>query len=309
MNAKRILSVFLTACMLLSLVPTFSASAAETVEWEYTVGVGKCQFDDAECKKTNAITVKLKFTDNSEVTGFLENTETRDRPATAVFKTSRAPWTVNGVEFKNSTKDSLWIYTIWIKVKRVGSSAASEYILLHYPGTPNNLQSGVPIDQDNGGPDSYSVSFEAKRKILGTDDFMSSLNKTHNLDPLNESGSITAAWSGKIKCSYISFFDSAAHDCMNLSAPPEIKVTASGKKADGGNVSLPISGITIPDNKMGYTVDRAALAAYMNKNNMSQIQLKFTLTFPSSSTEGNNVYTATTTFRRKAFCVEDVSYS
>ena len=60
---------------------------------------------------------------------------------------------------------------------------------------------------------------------------------------------------------------------------------------------------------MGYTVDRAALAAYMNKNNMSQIQLKFNLTFPSSSTEGNNVYTATTTFRRKAFCVEDVSYS
>lgn len=295
--------------MLLPLIPTFSVSAAETVEWEYTVGVGKCQFDDAECKKTNAITVKLKFTDSSEETKFLENTADRNSPATAVFKTTRAPWTVNGVELENSTKDSLWMYTIWITVKRVGSSAKPEFILNHYPGTPNNFQSGAPIDQDNGGPASYSVSFEAKRKILDTDNFMSALNRTHNLNPLNESGTINAEWNGNIKCSYISFFGGEAHDCMSLSDAPEIKVTASGKKADGGNVSLPISGISLSENNMGYTVDRAALVAYMNTNNMSQIQLKFTLTFPSSSTDGKNVFTATTTLRRKAFCVDSVSYS
>lgn len=76
---------------------------------------------DAECKKKNAITVKLKFTDDSEETKFLENTESKNSPATAKFKTTRAPWTLNGVELENSAKDSLWIYTIWIKVSKVGS--------------------------------------------------------------------------------------------------------------------------------------------------------------------------------------------
>ncbi|MDD6735203.1 MAG: hypothetical protein PUE13_02700, partial [Clostridiales bacterium] len=103
MKVNRILSVLITVCMLLSLIPAVSVSAATTVEWEYTVGVGISQKDNAECKKKNAITVKLKFTDNSEETKFLENTESKNSPATAKFKTSRAPWTLNGVELENST--------------------------------------------------------------------------------------------------------------------------------------------------------------------------------------------------------------
>ena len=55
------------------------------------------------------------------------------------------------------------MYTIWIKVSRVGSSAASEYVLLHYPGTPNDFTSGKSIDQDDEGKPNYSVSFDAKR--------------------------------------------------------------------------------------------------------------------------------------------------
>lgn len=307
MKVKRILSMLMMVCMLLSLVPTISVSAAETVEWEYTVGVGISQIKNAECKKKNAITVKLKFTDNSEETKFLENTGSKSSPATAKFKTTRAPWTLNGVELENSTKDSLWMYTIWIKVSRVGSSAEPDYVLLHYPGTPNDYTSGKSIDQDDEGSPSYSVSFEAKRQILDTDDFMSKFNKTYNLDPLGEKGTIEAKWSGKIKSTYISFFDGNVHDCMSLSDAPTMKVTTSGMKEDRSNVSIPVQGVTILDNNMGYSIDRAALASYMNDYNMAQIQLKFVLTFPSASTKGKNTFTATTTIRRKAFCVDSVS--
>lgn len=309
MKAKRILSMLVMVCMLLSLVPAVSVSASETVEWEYTVGVGISQIKNAECKKKNAITVKLKFTDNSEETKFLENTESKNSPATAKFKTTRAPWTLNGVELENSTKDSLWMYTIWIKVSRVGSSAKPEYVLLHYPGNPKDVTSGKSIDQDDEGVPNYPVSFEAKRQILDTDDFMSKLNKTYNLDPLGEKGKIEAKWSGKIKSTYISFFDGNAYDCMSLSDAPTMKVTASGMKENGSNVSIPVQGVTLLDDNMGYSIDRAALASYMNDNNMAQIQLKFKLTFPSASTKEKNTFTATTTIRRKAFCVDSVSYS
>lgn len=308
MKGKRILSILMMVCMLLSLVPAISVSAAETVEWEYTVGVGISQIKNAECKKKNAITVKLKFTDNSEETKFLENTESKNSPATATFKSTRAPWTLNGVELENSTKDSLWMYTIWIKVSRVGSSAKSEYVLLHYPGTPNDFTSGKSIDQDDEGKPNYSVSFNAKRQILDTDNFMSALNKTYNLDAIGEKGTIEAKWSGKIKSTYVSFFDGKAHDCMSLSDAPTMKVTASGMKEDNSNVSIPVQGVTILDDNMGYRIDRAALASYMNDNNMAHIQLKFVLTFPSASTKEKNTFTATTTIRRKVFCVDSVSY-
>lgn len=177
MKVKKILSMLITACMLLSFIPVVSVSAETTTEWEYTVGVGISRMKNAECKQTNAITVKLKFADNSEESKFLENTGSKDSPATAKFKTTRAPWTLNGVELTNSSKDSLWMYTIWIKVSRVGSSAEAEYVLLHYTDDPKNTSSGKPIDQDDKGPASYSVSFDAKRQVWGTDNFMDALNK------------------------------------------------------------------------------------------------------------------------------------
>ena len=55
MKVKRILSMLITACILLSLFPTVFVSAETTIEWEYTVGVGISQKKDAECKKKNAI--------------------------------------------------------------------------------------------------------------------------------------------------------------------------------------------------------------------------------------------------------------
>ncbi|MDY3030535.1 MAG: hypothetical protein SOS24_02095, partial [Clostridia bacterium] len=312
MKIKRILSVLIMACMLLSLVPTFSVSAAETVEWEYTVGVGISQIKDAECKKTNAITVKLKFTDNSEETKFLENTASKNSPATAKFKTSRAPWTVNGVELSNSTKDSLWMYTIWIKVSRVGSSAKAEYVLLHYTDDPKNTSSGKPIDQDDNGPASYSVSFDAKRQVLGTDNFKDALNKMYILNPLAESGTIEAEWSGKIKDTYVSFFGGNAHDCMSLSDAPTMKVNVTGLKEDGSHVTKDVleqNGVRFLDKNMGYNIDREKLLGYMNENNMGEIQLRFTLEFPEGSTKETRTFSATTTIRRRAFCVDGVSYS
>lgn len=135
---------------------------------------------------------------------------------------------------------------------------------------------------------------------------MSALNKTYNLDAIGEKGTIEAQWSGKIKSTYVSFFDGKAYDCMSLSDAPTMKVTASGMKEDRSNVSIPVQGVTILDNNMGYRIDRAALASYMNDNNMAQIRLQFVLTFPSASTKEKNTFTATTTIRRKAFCVDSV---
>lgn len=312
MKMKRLLSMLITACILLSLIPAVSVSAETTTEWEYTVGVGISQKKDAECKKKNAITVKLQFTDNSEETKFLENTDTKTSPATAKFKTTRAPWTLNGVELENSSKDSLWMYTIWIKVSRVGSSAEADYVLLHYPGKVNDFSSGKPIDQDDDGPASYSVSFDAKRQILDTDNFMSELNKWYNLNPLGESGTIEAEWSGKIKSTYVSFFDGNAYDCTNLSDPPTMKVSVSGLKEDGSQVTkdvLGANGVTFLDENMGYKIDRAKLLKYMNDNNMGQIYLRFILEFPETSTKEKRTFSATTTIRRRAFCVDSVSYS
>lgn len=311
MKMKRILSILITACMLLSFIPAVSVSAA-TTEWEYTVGVGISRMKDAECKKTNAITVKLKFTDNSEETKFLENTDSKESPATAKFKTTRAPWTVNGVELSNSSKDSLWMYTIWIKVSRVGSSAESEYVLLHYTDDPKNTSSGKPIDQDDKGPASYTVSFDAKRKVLGTDNFKDALNKMYILNPLGDSGTIKAEWSGKISGTYVSFFDGNAYDCMSLSDAPTMKVNVTGLKENGSHVTKDVleqNGVTFLDKNMGYNIDRAKLLQYMNENNMGEIQLKFTLEFPEKSTMDTRTFSATTTIRRRAFCVDSVSYS
>lgn len=138
-------------------------------------------------------------------------------------------------------------------------------MLLHYPGTPNDFSSGKPIDQDDGGPSSYSVSFDAKRQILGTDNFKDALNKTYNLDPLGEKGTIEAEWSGKIKSTYVSFFDGNAYDCMSLSDAPTIKVTVSGKKEDKSDVALPVQGVTLHKNNMGYSIEICARHIYERK--------------------------------------------
>lgn len=312
MKVKKILSMLITACMLLSFIPVVSVSAETTTEWEYTVGVGISRMKNAECKQTNAITVKLKFADNSEESKFLENTGSKDSPATAKFKTTRAPWTLNGVELTNSSKDSLWMYTIWIKVSRVGSSAEAEYVLLHYTDDPKNTSSGKPIDQDDKGPASYSVSFDAKRQVWGTDNFMDALNKMYILNPLGESGTIATEWSGKIKDTYVSFFGGDAYDCMSLSDAPTMKVKVRGLKEDGSHVTKSVleqNGVTFSDKNTGYNIDRAKLLQYMNANNMGEIHIDFTLEFPESSTKDKRTFSATTTIRRRAFCVDGVSYS
>ena len=82
MKVKKILSMLITACMLLSFIPVVSVSAETTTEWEYTVGVGISPMKNAECKQTNAITVKLKFADNWRKANFLK---------TPAAKTARQP--------------------------------------------------------------------------------------------------------------------------------------------------------------------------------------------------------------------------
>lgn len=55
MKVKRILSMLITACMLLSLIFAFCVSAETTTEWEYTVGVGISQ------KKTQSVKRKMQL--------------------------------------------------------------------------------------------------------------------------------------------------------------------------------------------------------------------------------------------------------
>ena len=64
MKIKRILSILITTCMLLSLIPTIYASAQKPTEWVYLVEVAITQGKNTGCKKKNAITATLKFSDS-----------------------------------------------------------------------------------------------------------------------------------------------------------------------------------------------------------------------------------------------------
>lgn len=306
MKMKRIISALIVICMLLSVIPTVSVSAA--TEWEYEVGIVVSQKKDAFCAKKNAIMVKLKFTDNSEEYALLA--DANKSPTSVVFKTSKAPWTVNGVELENSTKDSFWMHQIKVEARKSGDSYG-EILLLNYPGgNPNDPASGKPIDQDDGGPANYSVSFDARRDVFDRDDYTDQLNKTFTLNPLGESGTLKKEWSGKVKDTYTKFFSSSTYDCMDLSDPPTLSVSVSGRKEDGSQVSKGV----LEDNgvkflEKGYEVDRAKLLAYMNDNNMAQIQLKFTLSFPEKSAKNKTSFNATTKINRSAVCAESVNYS
>ncbi|MDY3031993.1 MAG: hypothetical protein SOS24_09640 [Clostridia bacterium] len=141
---------------------------------------------------------------------------------------------------------------------------------------------------------------------------MSALNKMYILNPLAESGTIENEWSGKIKDTYVSFFGGNAYDCMSLSDAPTMKVKVRGLKEDGSHVTKSVleqNGVTFSDKNTGYNIDRAKLLQYMNTNNMGEIHIDFTLEFPESSTKDKRTFSATTTIRRRAFCVDSVSYS
>lgn len=306
MKTKRILSILITTCMLLSLIPTIYASAQKPTEWVYLVEVAITQGKNTGCKKKNAITATLKFSDRMEETAFLQNTN--KSPTKATIKSTRAPWMLKGIVLKNSSKDSLWMYSISIKVSK-GNDTYSKQVLLHYPGTAGNYKSGKPIDQDDGGPANYSVDFDARRKITNTDNFKSTFDRTYYLDPNGETGTITADWSGKIKDNYSSFFSGGAYNCLNESDVPTMKVKFSGQTENGYNVSNSVPGVTLLNDNMSYKINKSELLAYMNKNNMSQVKIKFDLQFPGASTKGTNPFTATTTINRRAFCVDSVSYS
>lgn len=122
MKMKKILSMLITVCMLLSLIPTFDVSAAAPT-FTYSVYVDICNFKNAGCSKKNAIQVTFKFGDQSEY-AYLTNTKKKNDTATATLTTTKPPWTLENVKLENSTKDSLWMYYIYMLMLNTAAPAA-----------------------------------------------------------------------------------------------------------------------------------------------------------------------------------------
>ncbi|MGN0106076.1 MAG: hypothetical protein ACI4A5_00080 [Hominilimicola sp.] len=160
MKVKRILSMLITACMLLSLIPTVSFSA-DTPMFTYSVYVDVCDIKDAGCSKKNAIQLTFAFDDNNEEYAYLTNTKRNDT-ATATLKTTRPPWTLDKVKLENSTKDSLWMHYIYINVEYNGKSMR---LMESKPGTDDKRKTGTPIDVDDGGPKSYTINQNVERRV------------------------------------------------------------------------------------------------------------------------------------------------
>lgn len=305
MKVKRFWSVIVTVCMLVPLIFAVPASAA--TEWEYEVSVTVSHAKGGECKKGNAINVKLTFDGNDEEQK-LQNTGTKGGRAYAKFKTTRAPWTLDRVEFANSTKDSLWIYRIYIDVNKSGRSNTKR-LLDHYPGDKNNNKSGMPIDQDDGGPKRYAVRFNPGRTIYNMDNFVDMFQTEFYLDPKGESGTLKREWSGKISDDYTDVIGSNPYYCMDLSDAPTLDIGVYGIKGDKSKVSkadLEKNGVKFLDR--GYEVDKAKLTEYMNKNNINALYIDVNIDFPVGSTRGSFGMGTETSFFRKAFSIESVNF-
>ncbi len=309
MKPKRILSIFLVICMIAPMLFTVPVSAA--ADWEYRVKVVVSDKKDAGCGKKNAIKVTLTF-DGSDETGYLQGKPSRGDTTQAVIKSSRAPWTLDRVELENTTKDSLWMYRIYIEAQRDGVRAYAT-LLDNYPGNKDDKKSGMPIDVDDGGPKRYAVKFNPSRTIQYPDDFYTQLSGEEYLSSSGESGTVSREWSGKLADDYCYVADSnGMYNCMEMSDPPEFKISASGIKGDGSAASdkdLQQNGYT--PTERGFKADKAALVSYMNKNNINAVTITTTLTFSDKSTKTNKYSNseAKYTFYRDTFSISSVNLS
>lgn len=306
---KRLWCTVILVCLLAPLVFTVPVSAA--MEWTYNIYVTISDKKDAGCGKKNAIQVTLTF-DGTDEQGYLQNTGSRGGEADLTIKSSRAPWTLDSVKFENMTKDSLWMYKVYIDVQP-STTGSRQGILLYYYGDYDNDSTGAPIDIDDGGPKSRTIYFDPGRKLSqeNLDDFSDKLSKDIRLDPKGESGTITNEWSGKISDNYS---DTISKDnkyyCLDLSDAPTLSVSVSGMKGDGSQTSkteLEKNGMTFTEK--GYTVDKAKLLTYMNNNNLNEIDFAYTLQFSSKSTNGLSTFYGKTRIFRNAFSLKNISLS
>lgn len=317
MRGKRFLSVLLVLCILLSLVGVMPVSAAAN-EYVYRVEVFICNKKDAGSKK-GKIKVSLKFGDVSKETT-LNDVKKQNTTASAEFTEKDLPWTLKEITLKNNCKNSLWMHSVTVKVKKKGDNSKDAYktILTHYYGTKGNTTTGAPIDQNDGGPQSRSISIDSKRTISSLDDFSSKLNKTYHLSPSDSaktSETIGESWSGYVTDNYSKqvgkYYYTAYADA------PKFELTVSGNGGEKltvtkGNLTQQADFIEYTSDtaggKNGYSINKGKLVDYMNKKNINKITLKYTVTFPSSNTKGATQYTAETYFLRDTFSIESISY-
>lgn len=320
MKVKRLLGLILALCIALSLVSVFSVSVSAASEWIYTVNIEVRDYEDGDgCNKKNAINVKLIFDNESESTRWeasakLANKVSRGGTATVTITSGYAPWMLDGIEISNSTKDSLWMYRIYIEAIRKGDTDEShkKTVWDRYTHTKGNTKTGVTVDKDDGGPQTRSWYFDVRRYLLENylDNFATDFSKTYYLDAEKESGTINTVWTGKASDDYKEHFG-GAYNCLNESGAPTMSLKVSGKKGDGGSVTasaLSSNGFTDLKDNTGFKLDREKLLDYMNKNNVNTIEIETTLKFPENGNGGITSFTKTVTVKRKAFSFNSVNF-
>ena len=304
---KKFCCVLMALCIMIPLIPAVPVLAA--VDWTYDVSVMISDYKNAKCTKKNAIQVSLNFNGTEEM-GYLQNTGNPGKAANVTIKSSRAPWMFDSIKFENTSKDSLWMHSVKITVKSSKTNSNKE-LLSYCFGESGNKSSGAPIDVDDGGPKSRTVYKNAGRKIENLDNFNAKLSSEVRLDPKGESGTETIEWSGRISDQYTKLLDSGkTYYCMDLSDPPTLKVAVSGIKGDGSQVNseeLKKNGVSFRDR--GYTINKATLLSYMNKNNLNKIDIKYTLEFLGESTFQQKSFYATSTILRNAFSLTNIKLS
>ncbi len=321
MKVKRLLGLILALCMALSLVSVFTISVSAATEWIYTVNVEVRDKEDGDgCNKKNAINFKLIFDNESASTRWEENAKlankvSRGGTAAVTMTSGYAPWMLDGLEISNSTKDSLWMYRIYIQAIRKGDTVEShkQTIWDKYTHTKGNTKTGVTVDKDDGGPQTRSWYFDVRRYLLESylDNFAADFSKTYYLNPGDESGKIKAEWSGNVSDGYKDLFG-GAYNCLDQSGAPTMSLKVSGKKGDGGNVTnntLSSKGFTDYKNNKGFEIDRTKLLTYMNDNNVNKIEIEATLKFPENGNGGITEFKKTVTIKRKAFSFNSVNFS
>ncbi len=311
---KKFLCALLTVSICMSVmfsVPVFAAGA----EWEYTVWVGVSEGKNSKTKE-HAIRCKLTFDGMDEV-AVMEKTQYSGGSAYAEFKKlSRAPWTLDSVEFENTTKDGFKMYCAYIDVRRTDNlekTSPKRVMQIQFFGKEGDRKSGIWIDQDDGHPKTHTIRFNPSRTISDIPSF-GSLGGSIYLQTSGESSKEESyAWDGGIHDDYAQndgddyVGEGYTYNCLNLSDPPTYSLSVSGQKGDKSNVTkseLLKKGFSEQD--YGFKLNRAALAEYMNAENINRIDLTSTLTFSDKSTKSPQSFVRYFSIKRPVFSLDYV---
>ena len=306
MKTKRLLSVLLTLCMIMSVFPQF-VHAADPQKWTYHIRVQISHARDSKSKNGN-VKGHLYFHDGKQ-SFTLNNTKKTGKISDTEFTTTSAPWTLDLFEIENNTKDAFKILYTSFCVTKEGSDKAYYFYKERYPNGKGN-KDGLWIERNKKRDTTYSNLIYGDRDISKAGNF-DTFEETVFLDQTGASGTVKKEYDGKVTDQYCGIVnDGKEYDCRNMSDAPTMSFTVSGTKGNGGKVSkseLERNGSFAATENTGFKMDKAKLLKFMNDNNINMITVESNLKFPRRGANYDKKHK--TTFIRKVFTIDNVSFS